>query len=400
VRVHRTPEGQPVDVAAVDAVVAADARPDGRRLSGPRLGQELAVGDVRPGHAHHVGVAGRDDAGGHLDGVDEPGVDHRHGERLAEAAGGGRPPTGLMEVGLDVAGVAPRGAEDHVEVVDQAHAVERTGDLDAGFEVVSAVVVLEHVHPDAEAPVGPDLGTDGPERLLGEPEPARQVAAVLVRALVGHRRDEPLVQVVVVHVQLEDVEAGVDRRPRREAVLLHEGLDLAPGQHVRHLVRERGADHRRRTVRIPADHRELRGGECSRLVHDVGEALHALPVDREAEDPAGLRAHPGGLEAGVEDVGDPSRDGGPGDARLRPEPQVGQVLLGLVLRAPQVADRRRVRRHHDATARGDGAQRHRREQLFQAVIHDNSMTILLRGVNASPCPPDPDGAAVELHLCA
>ena len=60
VRVHRAPEGQPFDVPAADALVAADARPDVGRPALARLDQQVAVGDVRAGHADDVRVPGRE----------------------------------------------------------------------------------------------------------------------------------------------------------------------------------------------------------------------------------------------------------------------------------------------------------------------------------------------------
>ena len=81
------PKRQALDVAAADALVAADAGADVRGAAVPGLGQQVAVGDVRPGHADDVGLAGREDALGDVGVGDPAGVDDRQAERLLELAG-------------------------------------------------------------------------------------------------------------------------------------------------------------------------------------------------------------------------------------------------------------------------------------------------------------------------
>ena len=58
-RVDRAAEGQALHVPAADALVAADAGADVRGAAVPGLDQQVAVGDVRAGHADDVGLRRR-----------------------------------------------------------------------------------------------------------------------------------------------------------------------------------------------------------------------------------------------------------------------------------------------------------------------------------------------------
>ena len=290
------PNGKPSDVAAADALVAAHARPDVFDPALAGLEQQVAVGDVCSSHADDVGLAGREHPFGDVGVGDPAGVHHRERDRglepprqLGELAG--------LDVGrLDVAGVAPRRADHAVDVVDQPGRLEVLRELDAPVDVVAARQLLADVHPHADGHRVADDLADGAQALQGEPGAALHRAAVAVLALVGQRGQEPLVQVVVVQVQLDAVCTAVLRQSCGLGVLAHEGVDVVLIHHVRHQVDRRSTHHVARAVRHPALVDHLHGDRGVPRVHCRAEGLDPLDELRQPEEAGGRRADPGRLE--------------------------------------------------------------------------------------------------------
>src|SRR5947209_4099915 len=77
-------------------------------------------------------------------------VGHRQAQRLRQLGREGAELAGVEISGLDVAGVAPRAADDAMHVVDQAGGLEVLGQLDAAGDVVAARHLLPDVEPDPE----------------------------------------------------------------------------------------------------------------------------------------------------------------------------------------------------------------------------------------------------------
>src|SRR5690606_38357786 len=113
-------------------------------------------------------------------------------------AGGAGPLAGFVVVRLDVAGSPPVVADDTMEVVHMTGGLQGAGDLDTLFDVVAPLIQLVHVHADADAEVWAGPVADGLQYLLEESQAPFPVAAVLVLAPVGRRRNEQLQQVLVV----------------------------------------------------------------------------------------------------------------------------------------------------------------------------------------------------------
>src|ERR687891_5374 len=141
-----------------------------------------------------------------------------------------------------------------------------------------------HAHPHRDRALVADRLADELERLEPEASPGLEAAAVLVRPLVVEGREELERQVAVAAVDVDDVEAGVARRPGRAHPVALDAADVRPlhrlgddevvvvarqlrGRHRRHSrlegarmctpVRELDAGERVEAVRLVAHEREV-----------------------------------------------------------------------------------------------------------------------------------------------
>jgi len=286
-------------------LVAADA---GAHRVGPPLaepGDEVGVGDERPGHLHRVGRLGRDRCGGD-GGIDEAagGEDgdaaahraHRPGDldRVARRRVHSRPG------GVD----AVDGADHHADPVDPAGGEEVGGDAGSllrgdprpGRELVGA-------EAQAHQTGRPDGFADRGEDLAQEARTALQVSPVSVAAPVGERGEELAEQRVLAGVHLDPVEPALDRQPGAAGEALDQGGDVLGLHHLGHLHRRRVGHRRGRPHRLPAR---------------MSGALHPAVVELDAEQRA----------VGSHRVGDP-RVGGADGGVVAAERAVEGVVAGV-----------------------------------------------------------------------
>jgi hypothetical protein len=249
-----------------------------------------------------------------------------------------------------------------MDIVDEAGRLEVLRELDPARHPETLGGFLADVEPDADRHRRADDVADRLQDLGREATPVLERAAVSVGSVVRIRRQEPLVQVVVVEVQLESVGAAEHRQPSRLGILPDELGDVGVGHDVRDQVDDRGAQARgggvRHTPLVDALHADRR----AERVAGIGEGLDPLDEERQAEEAGRGRTDAGGVEAGDEVVADVGgQRGDPGDARAGALLEVGDVARCLVVGAVDIADRGGVRRQHDAVAQphrshGDGSE--------------------------------------------
>ena len=118
-------------------------------------------------------------------------------------------------------------ADIEAEVVDRAVGGEG---FDETLAFVDAVATLDHLVEVEPQPEGEGTESPGSRMRLAdltqEATTIVETAAVLVGAQVGGRREEPLHDVVVVGVDLDRVDTGVDGDSGRLAVLADQPADL------------------------------------------------------------------------------------------------------------------------------------------------------------------------------
>ena len=345
-RVDGAAEAHAVDEPAVQALVGADAGPQRIQCPVARLVRQVGVGDRRPCHADHVGVPVGKDSLADRGMRDAPRVDDRHVDRGADLARHRRPRARLVLHRLQVARRAPVVADVDVQVVGQPARRQRARHREPLREVVAALHQLVHAQPDTDGHVPPDGGTDRAQDLHQEPHPVLERPAVLVVALVRERREEELEQVVVVGVDLEAVDLGLQRLPRRPAVLLDELGDLRPRQRVRHVLVDEPAGRLRRAMRQPALDDHLHRPARARLVQRVHVALVPLDEQRVAiraahhgADPRRLVARDHRRAQERRTAADPRRAAA-GAAHV-----VGDEALGVLLAAEDATDAGRMGGH-------------------------------------------------------
>jgi hypothetical protein len=101
--------------------------------------------------------------------------------------------------------------------------------------------LLADVEPDADGHRPSDDVADRLQDLGREATPVLERAAVSVGSVVRIRRQEPLVHVVVVEVQLESVGSALQGQPSGICVFADELGDVGVGHHVRDEIDDRGA---------------------------------------------------------------------------------------------------------------------------------------------------------------
>ena len=247
-------------VLAVDAVVGAHALLDLVDLPHLDLGDDMRIGDMRPGHAHQVHIAAFQDTLGLVGVLDVLGVDHRHADHVLDARR--QVQEGLRrvghvgnDVGERVVGVAA--GADHAEEVHHAGGIVVGGDL--LHVVVGEAVRMKLVATDAHAhhEVVADLGAHRLEHLHAEAHAVLEAAAPLVLALVDPRTPELVDQVLVHGGELDAVEAAFLGPARGLGEITDDAPDLLlldglAGGAVHRLAYPRGRHQGRPVEAVPA----------------------------------------------------------------------------------------------------------------------------------------------------
>ena len=216
---------------ALEALEAADARPDLVGLVGPRLLGEVGIGHEGPGGQHHVGLAGGDDLLHETRVVERP--DHANGGLDV-----------LLEFGrvLHVGAIGQEDARTHQgedlrplvhadRRVDEIHlAVKLHGDLDTLVDAEPALVAGRRAdaHVDGKAPSALLLDA----LRYGEHDAAAvfNAAAPLVFAMVDGRVEELAEQPAVAGMEGHHPEAAELRKRGR----VGKGLDSLQDHLFRH----------------------------------------------------------------------------------------------------------------------------------------------------------------------
>ena len=181
------------------------------------------VGQHGAAEQHDVGPVIGDDFGGMFGGGD-----HADGAGGDAGLGADRLGEGHVVAGVDRGDVLLGGdaAGGAVDQVDLAGGLEHFRDLDGVGQGVPAggPVGAGQAHPERQL-VGP-FGAGGLDDLHQHPAAALEVAAVLVVAGVGQRREEGVHQVAVGGVQLDQLEPGQAAHPHGGGELLDDALDF------------------------------------------------------------------------------------------------------------------------------------------------------------------------------
>ena len=256
----------------------------------------------------------------------------------------------------DVARISPVAADIEAEVVDRALGGEGGND---GSALLDAEASLDHlVETEAQAEGDGPRGarTDRLDDLAQESTPLLHRAAVSVVAVVRERRQEPLHHVVVVGVDLDGVDAGVDGDGGRLPVLPHQPLDLVEIKGVRDPMIGVARQGVRRSDGHAALQHHLHGQQAAARVDAGCQLADSRRVSRIAEEARAVRAHARRLESGWERVADEVRPSAePAHAaRQLCQPQCG-VLLEVVVGAHQAAVSPSVGWHHQAVVEGERA---------------------------------------------
>ena len=386
VRVDAAAERQPFERVAVDAVVEGDARTHlvGAAVEG--LAEPLTVRDEGAHHAHHVGIAVGDDLLGRLRMHDPAHVEDgqaRGGLGLAAHRGPGR--LGVHPV-LQVGDRAPVAADVEVEVVDGAVSLEALHEAHALVEAVAAVHVLVEGQSKAEGDRPVDACADAVGDLPQEASTVLVRAAVLVRAGVGQRGEEPLDDVVVVGVQLERVKARARGDHRRLDVLVDDPLHLLVAHDVHAAVVEEAGEGGGGRAGHAALLQQLDPHVAAGSMDPLDEVRHAVVEQRVPEVAVALAHRPDarGLEPGdmqVPDVAGGSPD--PREAVLHAgEPVVDHGLEPGVV-AGERARAAAVRRHEETVGQAHGADGDRLERGSQRSAGGDGHGKLWHGVTGA-----------------
>ena len=254
-------------------LVAGDAGIDLVASAGSRLRDPGRIGEQRPRHRHHVGLAGREHVLGDLGHVDAVGRDHRHRHQGAELGGdSGEGRTRYRSCDRWNPGLVPADAG-----VDD----RRAGGLDGlGLhdDLVPARAVrheLGHRQAIDDDEVLADRFPDAPDDFHREAHALLGRAAPGVAAPVGAGRQELIDQVALGAHDLDAVIAGLARQARA----IDEGLDLALDAPTAEAARLEGIDrrldrrrrHRQRVVAVAPGMQDLQADPAPGLVHGLGD---------------------------------------------------------------------------------------------------------------------------------
>ena len=372
-RVHEAAHRHVLLEHAGAALVAGDAGADVVRPALDRLPDDRRFGDVGPRHPHEVGPPGGD----HRLGLRQrpEAADREDGQLVARApqraadAGRQMPEHGRIEAHVGhlrrerVARVV--GRVGHVHEVE-LHGVRDAGDdlLDFG-EVEPRLDELLRAHPDSDRAVRPDRLPDGRDHSERKAHPILERAAELVLPCIGQRRQKLLQQVAVADLDLDPVEPGLGDVQGRRGMCRDYALHLFRGHGVRH-GRRGGPAH---GGRPPGDRALEIAVHLPSEMNYLAEELGALGADRlrdagETGDAAAVEAGDGLRPAQAVLLDADRLEDDRTDTAAGACPVILEVALGREVILPEIG---RVRRHEDAVAQCEGADRHGREHVRVGV---------------------------------
>ncbi len=302
-------EGAKAVIDAVDAIGGADAGTDILFAPGGDLVDDMGIGDVGAGHAHHVQLAAGHRMARRSDVADARGMEDREFRRLLHLAdeiqmgrrghAGDGNDLGQRRVMIDM-------AADDVEEIHLAGGDDAAADLQPFVLADALVPILVRHQAGADDEVRPHGLAHGVDHAEGEAQAVIEGAAILVRALVGGRRPE-LVHQVAVAFEFDAIEAGGLHALRGRGILPDDPLDvpildLLGNGAVGGLADGRGREDRQPVRLVPdgaaAEMGNLDHDRAAMFVAFVGQALHRrhdlVLVDMEVtEDCRRVRRHHG-----------------------------------------------------------------------------------------------------------
>ncbi len=300
-------------------LVAGNAGVD---LVGPalaRLAHEVAIGQQRPGHGHHVGIALGQQALGHFGRVDAVGGDQRDAHLPHHAL---RDPGigGARHLGGN--GGDARLVPAYARVQQRgARGLDGLGQRDHFLQRGAALHQVQHGQPVDDDEVPPQALARAPHDLHRKAHAARVAAAPFVIAVVGARSDELVDQIAL---RAHDLHAVVARMAG-QGCAAHEVLDGLLHLVARQRMRHEGVDgrlqragrHQPGLVGIAAEVQDLHGDLAALgmnglrddavlvrlvLIDHHGAALHGpaalIGGDAARDDQAHLAARALGVEGG------------------------------------------------------------------------------------------------------
>ena len=168
----------------------------------------------------------------------------------------------------------------------------------------------------------------------------------------------------MVEVELDSVSTGSLRFAGTPGELLHVPGNLLASECVRHCIEHWRAECRRRRIRQATLAHQLDRQLRASAVNGLGELPDSVTKVREADVALGAGTHTDGIEPRHIEVVDMTSNGvEPGHPGLRARPDVGDVLIGLLLCSPQRPQLGRMRRHHHPVSQLHRADSHRREEI-------------------------------------
>ena len=276
------------DIATVDAIGRAHAGPDVVFAAFHDLAGDMGIGEMRPGHADEVELAGLDGVARGGDIRDSRRMQHGHAGCSANAGReiemrSRRHP--VHRDHLDRGSLRVDMATDDVEEIDQPRGRDAPRYLKSflGRNALRPVLVADHA--DADDEVGANGGANGLQHRPGEAQPVVQRSAERILTLVGGWRPEAVHQMAV-SLDLDTVETGRLHPLRRGSIVGDDPLDVPELHDLGRRAMRRFAARRRRqdgkpVGMVPA----CPAAEMGDLDHDrravlmafVGQASH--PAD-------------------------------------------------------------------------------------------------------------------------
>ena len=355
-----------------DAHVGAHARPNVVASAIAKLGDQIRVRDVSPGHADHVGFAVCENPLGFDRIGDTPDREHRQLDGGADPSRevdvktmrgrGGRPVLGA----LDAVHV---GAGDDVEIVHLPVAFDRTGDGLHLLQIEPALHQLVAGNAKAHDAVTPHRFAHRRDHLSAEPHTVLEAAPVVVGSPIGYRGQKRRDQESERGQDLDAVHPSLAATVRRGAECAGDLRDLVHAHRVRALTVPHQLTHYRRGR--PDRSAGLGGMAGGGAVAELGEDDPAFLVDSAGENAIAV-------DDGVVDIGERAArsqspgvmDGGAaGDLEpspaARPRPMVGGVAR---TGDTAVTETDLVRGHQNAATKLFRTNPDRREQMRKVRV--------------------------------